>query len=231
MNVPAVTKALNGYINSHGAQFKRLSHRQSQLLEIGALTVVAKHYEIAGYNVSPQNLAKNDFKVKMSTRGAPWNFSWFQVSGPKGCYEIHANLPVQDAYATEGARFVVDVAVIPQGCLPTTVKDRKAWASVVNSDLITFVEAKALVVYPMLIAHFIGIVHELQPRFLSGRRPYGFSARGHFDPALVSLGYLHGTCGKIVSGFRARKCKVKVVPDFDSELSKLAQGLAVSPLS
>ena len=135
-----------------------------------------------------------------------------------------------DALATHGARYVVDVAVIKSAALPSAVRARRQWLALPNPDMTTFVEAKALVVYPMLIAHFIGIVHELKPAMLHGEFARGFRRQGHFLPALVSLGYLHGTCGDIVKGFKRRNCLLNIVPNFDREIANLSLGGGRSPL-
>lgn len=229
IDVQKLSRSLESFIQTHQTQFQRLSGRQSQLLEIGALSISAKHYEIAGYDVKPRNLQGGEFRVKLSARGHPWNYSWFSVQGEAAAFEIHGNLPMEDARGTPGARYVVDVAVVEAGTLPPTPSLRKTWKAAPNRRVVTFVEAKALVIYPMLIAQFIGIVHELKPAFLAGKRPRNFVARGHFDPALVSLGYLHGTCRNIVGGLEARRCRVGVVAQFDAAISNLARGNEDSP--
>jgi hypothetical protein len=231
VDVDAVSRALQRFIQSHRTQFHRLSDRQSQLLEIGALSISAKHYELSGYEVRTRNIVRGAFRVKLSSSGKPWNFSWFEATRGRTAVEIHGNLPVQDGFATRGARYVVDVAVIQAGSLPQTATDQKKWTELTNGDLVTFLEAKALVIYPMLIAQFVGIVHELKPDFLLGQRPRGFKSQDHFDPALVSLGYTHGTCGDIVSGLKRRRCYLRVVEQFDVEIAKLRSGDEKSPLA
>lgn len=229
LDVGKISRSLERFIQTHQTQFQRLSGRQSQLLEVGALSLTAQHYEIEGYDVEPRNLQGGEFRVKLSARGHPWNYSWFSVSAEAPAFEIHGNLPMEDALATPGARYVVDVAVVKAGTLPRTPDARRKWTAASNDRVVTFLEAKALVIYPMLIAQFIGIVHELKPAFLLGRRPRNFVADGHFDPALVSLGYLHGTCGNIVAGLRSRRCRIGVVAQFDAAISNLARGNLESP--
>ncbi|MGB2711292.1 MAG: hypothetical protein WBC33_07230 [Conexibacter sp.] len=230
VDVDALATALRGFIVRHDLEFSRLTGRRSQLLELGALSIATKHYELHGYDVVPQNVRRGEFRVKLGTKGAPWNFSWFSAQRGGERVEIHGNLPVEDALATPGARYVVDVAVIRADSFPTARDRRREWTALANPALVTFLEAKALVVYPMLLAQFVGIVHELKPQFLAGRRPWGFRSRNHFDPTLVSLGYLHGTCRNIVAGYRDRKCMIGVVPSFDEEIASLRLGAAESPL-
>ena len=137
-----------------------------------------------------------------------------------------------DAAGTPGARYVVDVAVARSHQIPTSAPPRgqPGFEAIENGDLITFIEAKSLVIYPMLIAQFIGIVHELKPAFLREAPSDDFIEAGHFYPSLVSLGYLHGTCRNIVDGFPARQIHIGIVAQFDQAISRLGNGQSRSPL-
>jgi hypothetical protein len=231
IDVNEIAGSLRQFVRNYNAQFQKLSARKSQLLEIGALMIAAKHYELSGYDVSLHNPRGGQLRVKLSTRGDPWNFSRFEAVKGRRHFEIHTNLPVADALSTKGARYVADVVVVPAGSVPRAKPPAK-WQTLPNASLITFIEAKALVIYPMLIAQFIGIVHELKPGFLLGKRPSGFRAAKHFDPALVSLGYLHGTCWNIVAGFKSRKLYIRIVPEFDRAIARLNyEDCAESPLA
>lgn len=124
---------------------------------------------------------------------------------------------------------MVDVGIAIAGVLPTDSKGRKAWSGLSNDLLVTFIEAKKLVVYPMLLAQFVGIVHEIKPDFL-GNAP-DFSVEKHFFPALVSIGYLTPTSKSIINGYIPRKFGIRVVPAFDLEVLRLSQDAAApSPL-
>jgi hypothetical protein len=104
------------------------------------------------------------------------------------------NLSVRSA--RDSGIYCVDLAVTSRGAVP--VQRDPNWKCLPNAGLVTFGEAKKLVVYPMLLAHFIGIVHELAPGFLSGLPP-GFATANHFAPALVTLGYCTANSAEIVS--------------------------------
>jgi hypothetical protein len=230
-DVEDIAKSLRQFVRTYNAQFQRLSTRKSQLLEIGALMIAAQHYDLSGYDVKLENARGKQIRVKLTTNGDPWNFSLFKVSKGSRCFEIHMNLPVADAVSTKGAKYVADIVVVPFGVVPRSKpSEGPKWKVLPNDSLITFIEAKALVIYPMLIAQFIGIVHELLPGFLLGRRPSGFRAAKHFDPTLVSLGYLHTTCLNIVSGFKGRKLYIGVVDEFDRAITGINFGSTSSPL-
>ena len=118
--------------------------------------------------------------------------------------------------------YVVDVAVVKPNKIPRA-KGRTPWVCLDNSNLVTFVEVKKLVVYPMLLAQFIGIVHEIKPKLLQGSA-YGFKKYNHYCPALISIGYLKGTSSKVLVGFGRRNYKVCVVHSFDTHLSSMRAG-------
>lgn len=220
---PQLAAELGGFIAAHQAQFDQIPARQYQLLELAALALCSEHYRRSGYAVTPQNLDGTFFKVKTGTRGKSWNYSWFQCERADTKVEIHANLSVRGSHDDDGV-YCVDVAVTKEGCLPIQPAERKAFNAVPNSELVTFAEAKKLIAYPMLLAQFLGIVHEVKYRFVSGqRRPRGFCSSSHFDPALITIGYLQPTTQRIRDGFRKRGYRVAVVSDADFELSRLRQ--------
>lgn len=217
------------FINKHRTEFYELPRIQTQLLELGAATLASEHYRLEGYHVRSENAIGGRFRVKVSSRGHPWNYSWFVVERDDRRFEIHTNLAVLGHYGLDEGRYVVDVAVCRPGRVPLTKTDGRGWVCLRNQDLVTFVEAKKLVVYPMLLAQFVGIVHEVKPRFLSGLPP-GFRRRGHFPPALVSTGHPASTSRDIVRGFTARGFRISVVPSFDTHLSSMRRGqIAYSP--
>ena len=216
MDEELVKRKLNQLIASYRTTFEKLVYRQSQLLELSALMITAEHYKSKDYSVLAKNLKQNKFKVKTGARGYPRNFSFFECKKNDIVFEIHANLPVESFYKKDEGRYVVDVAVINSDLV---LNDKINFIE--NNQLFTFIEAKKIVIYPMLLAQFVGIVHEIKPYFLGGKRPYNFKKRGHFDPALVSIGYLHSTSIKIREGFYKRHYKVNIVPAFDIEVSKL----------
>lgn len=103
--------------------------------------------------------------MKLGSRGYPWNFSWFTCEGRGKTFELHSNLSVYSEYRRDNGVYVVDVGVAKGGVLPRSAPS-SGWRAVENQHLVTFAEAKALVIYPMLLAQFIGIVTEITPIFL-----------------------------------------------------------------
>ncbi|GIF48187.1 hypothetical protein DFJ67_3524 [Asanoa ferruginea] len=216
----AILNGLAGFMQRHRATLYELVRRNFQLLEIAALMASAHHYQSMGYAVQPANLdRRNRFIFKATTTGNPRNYSWFEVAGSGHAlgWELHANLPVQSAYNHDGGIYVVDVGVIRQGTEIAPVGKRQWQAG--STDLMTLAEVKAFPVYPMLLAHFLGIVHEIAPAFLSGRVPYGFRRDKHFPPTLFSTRGLSGTSENIIKAYPSRGLRVAIVSNLDTAIS------------
>ncbi len=229
MDINAITQRLKRFIKHYHVQFEQISKRETQLLELAAVVGTAEHYKSKGYTLTPHNLQGRYFKVKTSANGRPWNFSWFEASKGNINIEIHCNLPVFSSYTFDYGVYVVDVAVIKNGALPEKDK-RKEWKAVNNQSLITFVEVKKLVIYPMLLAQFVGIVHEIKPNFLGGRRPKNFVKNGHFNPALLSISYMTKGSRPIKEGYKERRFKLTIIENFDVAFALRRSGQYESPL-
>ena len=228
MNETEVNRFLKGFIRKHRATLDRVSYSQSQTLELALAVSTSQHYALSGYQVAPLNPKGNTFVVKTSTRGHPANVSRFVVSRGSSTFEIHMNLLVRSAH--DKGIYCVDLGVVPEGLVPVK-KTGPKWICLSNEKLISFAESKKLVIYPMLIAQFIGIVHEVTPRFLQRPHLGGFLHAGHFPPTLVCLGYFSGTSRAIVEGLRSRGIRLQVIPDFDTRLALLRRGDRESPFN
>lgn len=185
MNVADIEKELKAFINKHSVQFEHLAVRETALLELGALTMATEHYRLAGFTVTVENAINGLFVAKLSSRGYPYNFSWFKCVKGDELYEIHSNLSVMGGHKDE-AVYVVDVAVVVGDDKVPKAKPKQKWVALDNNALATFAEVKKLVVYPMLLAQFIGIVHEIAPSRLKKLKA-GLPADDHFPPSLITL--------------------------------------------
>jgi hypothetical protein len=230
MDFDAVSRNMIRYISSHHTQLQQVPVIQSQLLELGALVTSVEHYRLQGYSVAPANLRNGDFRLKRSSGGKPWNFSWFVATRGSRSVEIHTNMTSGGAYGEDKARYVVDVGVCEPGMLPASKMEQKEWLSIDNRSLITFVEAKKLTIYPMLLAQFIGIVHEIKPQFLQALEDSDFEAEGHFRPTLVTTGPWARLCEQIYKAYDSRGFRIKVVPNLDLVLAGLRADVAPESL-
>lgn len=208
MNVADIEKELKTFINKHSVQFENLAVRETALLELGALTMATEHYRLAGFTVTVENAINGLFVAKLSSRGHPYNFSWFKCVKGDELYEIHSNLSVMGGHKDE-AVYVVDVAVVIGDDKVPKSKPKQKWVALDNNALATFAEVKKLVVYPMLLAQFIGIVHEIAPSRLKKLKA-NLPADHLFPPSLITLGLFNrdlkqgsnGVCETKVPGLR-----------------------------
>jgi hypothetical protein len=222
MDLAAIHRELTGFVTRHGATLRQIGTHQFQVLEIGALILVVEHYRKQGYLPRPQNLeGAGIFRVKQAARGNPRRYSWYALEKNGATpFEVFLNLPTLGAFSRDDGVYVVDVAVVRAGSVPQLA--RGGPTAIRNDDLITFVEVKNFRVYPMLLAHFVGIVHELQPRMLRGRRPQGFRRDGHFLPTLLTVRTATPNAQGIVDWFPRRGYRIGFIPMFEQRLATLA---------
>lgn len=226
MDVKALEKAIARVLKTHRGTLFYLASRQSHLLELGATVGVMMHYRAVGFTVKVQNpRGRASFRVKISTRGHPCDYSRVICSREREVVEIHSNLLVRGAHGS--GVYCVDVGVVREGVVPSQ-KTSTRFEPLPNEDLKTFAEAKKLVVYPMLLAQFIGIVHEITPSFLRRKDPL-FGERGHLPPSLVALGNLSGTSAEIIDGFNRRGFQLKIASDYDIRLARVRKDSSQSP--
>lgn len=224
LDINKIADDLVKIVSQYQVQFYNLERKESQLLELSALIFTAEYYKENGYTVTPKNLTidTNEFYIKIKANAKPYRYSFFELAKGNNIFEVHANLQVRGCFDVNGI-FAVDVGVVYQGSVPSTLQEQKTWKAVSNNRLITFLEVKKLVVYPMLLAQFVGIVHEIKCVFLNSRLPNNFKKNNHLYPSLITVGYLSGTSSKIIEGFKKRNYKIKIIPDFDKTISSLSR--------
>lgn len=226
MNVDEIEKAIKRIIKKHRAVFVKIGSSQPKLLELSAITGLAEHYKACGYSVQVSNpKGKRSFTVKTSTRGFPWNFSRIVAEKNGTSVELHMNLMVRSAH--DDGVYCVDVGVTFANMIPFK-KPSGNWICLNNEHLITFAEVKKLVVYPMLLAQFIGIVHEIKPGFLKDRMSV---AKEHLSPVLIALGHFSGNASSIVEAYKGRGIHVTIAENYDVRLARVRGGSAKSPFA
>lgn len=227
MNLIEIHKAIKRVIKRHAVAFRTISSSQTALLEIASITGIVEHYKSLGCVLTVINpKGKRGFVVKTSTRGHPWNFSYFQSTLAGQDFEIHMNLMVRSAH--DPGVYCVDVGLVKAGSVPKKATLEK-WVCVDNSEIITFAETKKLVVYPMLLAQFIGIVHEILPGYLKVSFTAGTGALVHLPPMLISIGYYSGNSKNIVSAYKSRSIDVFIADSYDIRLARVRGGTVNTP--
>lgn len=227
MDAVSVSNAIKTFARQHRVTLDDIGNRQTQLLEIGANVAVVQHYRAHGYTTTIHNPnGSSEFKVKLSTRGHPADYSRVHCQRGNISCEIHSNLSVESGRRDHGT-YCVDVAVVQEGFVPQR-KTKTSPPPLLNSQLISFAEAKKLVIYPMLLAHFIGIVHEVTPQYMKAFRRISVPD-DHLPPTLITLGALTANGKVIKESFERRKYKVCIAESFDFRLSYARRALTMSP--
>jgi hypothetical protein len=229
MNVEGVITALRDFTKSHRADFSLIGTRESQLLELAAIVAVELHYRSNGYLTSIRSpFGGATFVVKTGTRGHPAKYSsiLFQKNGEET--EAHMNLLARGAH--DDGIYCVDVGIVRAGAVPEKADRKVKWLCVPNESLLSFVEVKRLVVYPILLAQFIGIVHEIKPQFLQAPSPLGFGPTLQLPPTPVALGHFSVNSRAIIEAFERRSILVCIAENFDIRLAAQRNGSTKSPL-
>jgi len=229
VNVEAITVLLIRFARRHRTTFTEISQRQSMQLELGAVVGVQEHYRASGFGIEVINPpGSSQFVVKTSTRGAPWNYSRIRAVLHDDAVDIHMNLMVRGAH--DDGIYCVDVGVTSPNAIPAKNPTKGKWLCLDNKDLRSFAEVKRLVVYPMLLAQFVGIVHEIKPRFLRppARRKYG--RHGHIPPTLIVLGHFSGNSAEIVRAYPERGFQINIAENFDVRVAWSRNEETRSPL-
>lgn len=216
MDVLKVQAAIKRVIRRHAEAFDAIGSNQSKLLELASITGFAEHYRAKNFEVKVQNpSAKKFFAVKTSTNGDPWNFSYFRATSGAESVELHMNLKVRSAH--DQGVYCVDVGVVRADAIPKAKPEAK-WVCLPNEDLVTFGEAKKLVVYPMLLAQFVGIVHEIKPAFLQYPQPLPDT---HPAPTLIALGHYSSNSKIIVENYVSRNIRLNIADNYDVRLARV----------
>jgi len=228
MDTSVVLRSIRTFAARHRSTLEAIPKRQSGLLELGAFVGIQEHYRSSGFSVRIQNPRPGGpLKVKTSTKGHPWNYTRVLVSSATASAELHMNLLVAGAH-DDGA-YCVDVAITSAGAVPSRAS-RSPWRELANRDLLSFAEAKSLRVYPMLLAQFVGIVHEVKPNFLRGPIAAGFGRQGNLPPTLIALGPFSANADAIVRAYPRRNFCIHVAENYDGRLAAYRARKCSSPL-
>ena len=229
---PLVTR-LSDLLSRHDVAIGDITSYAPHVFEALCFMLFVRYYEEVGYRLEPRNLSDKVFKFRFSTSGHPWNFSYFvafrgnvESEADVELFEIRHNQLVAGAWIDDTkesdedrALFAVDIAVIEGESLPDSQpSDHKPrdryWVK--NDCLITFAEVKKLTAYPMLLAQFLGSVHEIKPEFVRvGQRRISrkFLQDRHLPPTLMTSSYITPGTKRVLRSFESRKLIVRVVED------------------
>jgi hypothetical protein len=218
IDVPETKRRLARFFRLERDDFSRFGSTVNQVFEAYVFAqVVSSYRQRAGWAVQIVNPNPNSsanvapMRLKFSTRGRPSNYSYAKCTSPKGeVFQVRHQLRVATRHHKSNtfppANVCLDVAVISNLALDGySTNDYVA-----NPSLVTFGEAKHMSAFAELVAGFIGLVYEMQPRRLKRIRVHGFQPQPHPAPFLFVSGFLWRTAEGLVRTMIDRKFDVDV---------------------
>lgn len=233
-----LAKQVENFLRRHDVPIKEIDSHSTNVFEAVCFVIFLRYYEEQGYRLEARNLLENVFRFRFTTAGYPWNYSYFVVLSSKPgddtiLFEIYHNQKVVGAWIGSEEKgekkplFALDVAVVEPDSLPKLSpghkrKNEPYWVE--NNQLITFAEAKKLKAYPMLLAQFLGIIHEIKPEFLQVENRQinqKFFNQKHPPPTLLTADRFSRGTDRVLQSFVDRKLEIRVVEDVTGSSSKI----------
>jgi hypothetical protein len=231
VNFSNLQQRTEDFLASHKTAIQNVTKNHNNIFEVSCFVVIAQYYEHIGYCLQIKNPVDGKFRFRYNTNGFPWRYSYLVACTKENnqpVFEIWHNQKVAGEWSTDVDErnfplFALDIAVIKPGALPANLNFKskgtgeRVWVN--NDDLITFGEAKNLVGYPMLIAQFLGVVHEIKPSFLHehiGNVPNDFYEHRHLPPSLITSGNMLSGALRVIKSFKDRNIEIIVIENLAS---------------
>lgn len=179
---------MSAFAGKHKLVLAKTERQLSASFEIGCLHALLNLYEKKGYNAIPKNLNENSYKYLTTPSGNPANFSYVELTGDDGEFEVRQQVRIESHIAPE-IRFTPDIVVIVKGASISGVKSssyangRRALFSVKSELVVAAHECKSMNPFPELMVSFIGMLVTAHKWHPDGT---GIQAdqKGHLAPTL-----------------------------------------------
>jgi hypothetical protein len=167
-------RRLSAFFDQNRQSLSRFGATVNQTFEAFVFASAIQWYRDRGWDVRLANPKQGDasdkIRLKFPTRDAPDNYSYATATKGNESVQIRHQLRVATKWYSNGrkpvASICLDLAIIRQSDLSTYRTDD----AIPNTALVSFAEAKHMSAYAELVAGFIGLAHEIQPRRLAKRR-------------------------------------------------------------
>lgn len=179
---------MNQFSEKHKLILTKTERQLSASFEIGCLHALLKLYEKRGYNATPKNLNGNTYKYLTTPSGNPENFSYVEITGPDGEFEVRQQVRIESHVAPD-IQFTPDIVVLVKGAQILGVKSasfangKRALFSVKSELVVAAHECKSMNPFPELMVSFIGMLVTAHKWYPDGA---GIEAdpKGHLAPTL-----------------------------------------------
>lgn len=212
-------KDLQNFFKSEKAKLNSFGNAVNQTFEAYVFAKVIEHYKTIGFTIkiiNPKVNGKEVFKLKFSTRGAPNKYSYAIITIEDYSFQLRHQLRI-NTYAynikqKNNANICCDISLIEDNDLTYFLSEDAA----PNEWLISFGEVKHMSAFAELVASFIGLVHELQPKRLRKIRNKKYEPP-HLAPFLYVSGLLNPTAKGLLQSVQRRKYDVDLY-SFDNPM-------------
>lgn len=185
----------------------------NQTFEAFVFASVVAWYRRQGWTVSFEHPKSEEdtqaLRLKFSTRGRPSGYTYALCRKGRRRIQVRHQLRVStrfhDVTQQNPANICLDVAVLKSVDLSSYSTND----ALPIRHLITFGEAKHMSAFAELIAGFIGVVHEMQPRRLKRGARHRRSTE-HLAPFLYVSGHLYTTGQGIFESIERRGCDLDI---------------------
>lgn len=207
-------KELASFFKKEKARINSFGSTVNQTFEAHIFALVIKWYQKRNWNVQLVNpigpYGKGEFRLKFSTRGAPKGYSYARCfNGNESC-QIRHQLRVSTKHERKNherpANICCDVVIIRDVELEHYNTDQ----ALPNDQLISFGEMKHMSAFAELLAGFIGMVHELDPKRLKRVRKKSWKATHHLSPFLYVSGIMYQTAKGIKETIHNRRFDIDI---------------------
>lgn len=214
---------LRKFFESEKPRLNSFGNIVNQVFEAYTFASTIKWYEKKGWVIqiiSPVFKKKKIFKLKFTTKGAPNKYSYVicEKDGKK-CQIRHQLRVATKSYSEKSkyrANICCDISILNDLDLSQYSTD----TFLPNKDLISFGEVKHMSAYAELVAGFIGMVHELQPKKLKRIRNKGWVMNEHISPYLNVSGLLYPTAKGLDETIKKRKYDVDIY-HYENKISQI----------
>jgi hypothetical protein len=197
-NQASTKKELKRFFKQRQTDLRTFGSTVNQTFEAFVFASVVQWYKERDWQVGFVNpidpkTKRPRFQLKYNTRGAPKKYTFAVATKGKKSVHIRHNLRVATkAHRRNKKKFYANMCLDVSVIRSTDLSYYKTYYALPNQRLITFGEAKHMPAFAELVASFIGILHEVQPRRL--KRPRHSSRRlHHLPPFLFVSGLLQPT--------------------------------------
>lgn len=208
----AITK-LNKFFVSEKPQIDSFGKMVNQTFEAYTFASTIEWYKRNGWTVkicNPKVKGMRVFKLKFTTWGCPKNFTYAICKKNSNSCQIRHQLRVNTKSYKDNNKFSANMCcdiVILKNIDLDFFSPKNA---ISNNNLISFGEVKHMSAFAELIAGFIGVVHELQPKRLKKIRIRSWAKNDHISPYLNVSGRLQPTANGLVETIKKRKYDIDV---------------------